>query len=88
MRIDTPYDATRDCLYGSSLQTEWKGWHAFRRGLASNLNRLGIDDSVTQAILRHSDMSNHATVLHSDHSPGRAGCDAEIVRGVFGPERR
>jgi len=35
----------------------WLGWHGFRRGLASNLNRLGIDDSVIQAILRHSDIS-------------------------------
>jgi hypothetical protein len=26
----------------------------FRRGLASNLNRLGVDDSVIQRILRHS----------------------------------
>ena len=30
------------------------GWHGFRRGLASNLNRLGVDDSVIQRILRHS----------------------------------
>ena len=35
----------------------WLGWHGFRRGLASNLNRLGVDDSVIQAILRHSDVS-------------------------------
>lgn len=33
---------------------EWHGWHGFRRGLASNLNRLGVDDSVIQHILRHS----------------------------------
>jgi len=33
---------------------EWRGWHACRRGLASNPNRLGIDDSVIQCILRHS----------------------------------
>ena len=32
----------------------WYGWHGFRRGLASNLNRLGVDDSVIQRILRHS----------------------------------
>ena len=32
----------------------WHGWHRFRRGLASNLNRLGVDDSVIQRILRHS----------------------------------
>jgi Sigma-70, region 4 len=24
----------------------WHGWHGFRRGLASNLNRIGVDDSV------------------------------------------
>jgi len=33
---------------------EWRGWHAFRRGLATNVNRLGVDDSVIQRILRHS----------------------------------
>jgi integrase len=32
----------------------WVGWHGFRRGLASNLNRLGVDDSIIQSILRHS----------------------------------
>jgi integrase len=32
----------------------WHGWHGFRRGLASNLNRLGVDDFVIQRILRHS----------------------------------
>ena len=31
----------------------WHGWHAFRRGLATNLHRLGVDDKTTQAILRH-----------------------------------
>jgi len=36
---------------------EWHGWHAFRRGLATNLNRLGVDDKVIQAILRHSNIT-------------------------------
>jgi len=35
----------------------WKGWHAYRRGLATNLKRLGVDDNVIQAILRHEDVS-------------------------------
>jgi len=35
---------------------EWHGWHAFRRGLATNLHALGISDIVIQAILRHSDV--------------------------------
>jgi integrase len=36
---------------------EWRGWHAFRRGLATNLNRVGVDDSVIQRILRHSNVA-------------------------------
>jgi integrase len=35
----------------------WCGWHAFRRGLATNLNRLGVDDSVIQRILRHDNVA-------------------------------
>ena len=38
----------------NNVLPEWRGWHAFRRGLATNLNRLGVDDSVIQRILRHS----------------------------------
>lgn len=36
---------------------KWHGWHAFRRGLATNLHALGVDDKTIQAILRHSNMS-------------------------------
>lgn len=32
----------------------WHGWHSFRRGLATNLHALGVDDKTIQAILRHS----------------------------------
>ena len=35
---------------------KWYGWHAYRRGLASNLKELGIDDLVIQRILRHGDV--------------------------------
>jgi integrase len=35
---------------------EWHGWHAFRRGLATNLHTLGVDDKTIQAILRHSNV--------------------------------
>lgn len=35
----------------------WHGWHAFRRGLASNLSALGVPDNVIQQILRHGDVS-------------------------------
>ncbi|MCL5671407.1 MAG: tyrosine-type recombinase/integrase [Acidobacteria bacterium] len=36
---------------------EWHGWHAFRRGLATNLHRLGVPDKTIQAILRYSNLS-------------------------------
>ena len=39
---------------------EWHGLHACRRGLGSNLYRLGASDKVCQSILRH---SNVATTL-------------------------
>lgn len=35
---------------------EWHGWHAFRRGLATNLHLLGVRDKDIQAILRHSNV--------------------------------
>lgn len=36
---------------------KWKGWHCFRRSLASNLYSLGIKPKVIQAVLRHSDLA-------------------------------
>ena len=35
---------------------QWHGWHSFRRGLATNLHALGVDDKTIQAILRHSNV--------------------------------
>jgi len=35
----------------------WYGWHAFRRGLATNLHRLRVQDEIIQRILRHSNVS-------------------------------
>jgi integrase len=35
----------------------WRGWHAARRGLGTNLHRLGVPPLVIQRILRHSNVS-------------------------------
>lgn len=35
----------------------WHGWHAFRRGLATNLHQLGVQDKIIQRILRHSNVA-------------------------------
>jgi integrase len=40
---------------------EWHGWHAFRRGLATNLYRLGVPDKTIQMILRHANVSTTQT---------------------------
>jgi integrase len=48
-------DVIRPALKGSGV--EWHGWHALRRGLATNLHELGVQDKVIQAILRHSDVA-------------------------------
>jgi integrase len=37
-----------------SVGLKWYGWHAFRRGVASNLYALGCDDLIVQRVLRHS----------------------------------
>lgn len=39
---------------------QWQGWHAARRGLGSNLYRLGVPPMVIQRILRHSNVSTTA----------------------------
>jgi integrase len=42
----------------------WKGWHAFRRGLATTLYQLGILDKEIQGILRHSNVAiTHASYI-------------------------
>ena len=48
-------DVIRPALEKNDLK--WHGWHAFRRGLASNLHRLRVSDKVIQQILRHANVS-------------------------------
>ena len=36
---------------------EWKGWQAYRRGLATNLKELAVPDTTIQSILRHGNVS-------------------------------
>lgn len=43
-------------LFELDKSLAWHGWHAFRRGLATNLHALRVDDKTIQAILRHSNV--------------------------------
>ena len=39
------------------IKDGWFGWHAFRRGLGTRLNKMGVDDKEIQSILKHADIS-------------------------------
>ena len=57
------------------LGARWKGWHAFRRGLATNLFGLGVPAEVAQTILRHANVSTtrtHYIVLESQQAGSSA----------------
>lgn len=60
-----------DALTRKAIQPEleanriaWYGWHAFRRGLASNLYAMGAQDILVQRVLRHSNRACHSRLLH------------------------
>jgi integrase len=40
-----------------AISIQWHGWHAFRRGAATNLKAIGVDDLTISQILGHSDVS-------------------------------
>ena len=60
----------------------WKGWHAYRRGLATNLKRLGVDDNVIQAILRHEDIgttqSSYIKMARPDVTAAMKSLEAKV----------
>jgi len=53
---DEHRDADHKYVRDSSRPT-WHGFHAFRRGLATNLSALGIPAEIIRLILRHSDVA-------------------------------
>ena len=66
----------------------WHGWHAFRRGLATNLRELGIPDDVIQRILRHSDIGTtqrfYAKTLTKTVRKAMAKLDRQLIRDKSG----
>jgi hypothetical protein len=46
-------------------------WHGFRRGLAPNLNRFGVDDSMVQRVLGRSNVATYRTTTSKPHRPMR-----------------
>jgi len=72
-------DVIRPALKGSGV--EWQGWHALRRGLATNLHELGVPDKIIQAVLRHSNVA----VTQRCYIKAR---DPETLRGMRKLERK
>jgi integrase len=60
-----------------AIHLPWHGWHAFRRGLASNLYAMGAPDKVVQRILRHS--RPHVTKERYIIQIGTTGSDSRCV---------
>ena len=54
---------------------KWNGWHAFRRGLATNLHDMGVPTKVIQRICRHADEAT--TKKHYIHAT-----DPGVRRGM------
>jgi integrase len=51
------YDMGRATIKPAIAPITWRGWHALRRGLASNLFELGADDLTVMRVLRHASVT-------------------------------
>ena len=79
-----------DALVGEVIQPAleaekipWYGWHAFRRGLATNLHRLGVSDKVLQQILRHANVTTTINIYVKMVTQDAEDCDEEVGNEVF-----
>jgi integrase len=63
---------------------EWHGWHAARRGLGTNLYRLGVPEKTIQAILRHANVSTTNTYYIKSASDDTRVAMAKLEKLVIG----
>jgi|SRR5438552_3521415 len=77
---------------GDERLPRWHGWHAARRGLGTNLYRLGVPDKVIQAILRHSNVNVTLGYYIKPQTPDVVAAmgrfEAEIAAHDFGDTNR
>ena len=74
-KLESEHDARRDHEYKrNDILPVWRGWHGFRRGVATNLNRLGVPDKIIQRVLRHSDVAiTQAAHIKPEDKDSKAG---------------
>ncbi len=65
---------------------EWHGWHAARRGLGTNLYRLGVPEKTIQAILRHANVSTTNTYYIKSAAADTRAAMAKLEQLVIGNE--
>jgi len=65
---------------------EWHGWHAARRGLGTNLYRLGVPEKTIQAILRHANVSTTNTYYIKSAADDTRAAMAKLEQLVIGDE--
>jgi hypothetical protein len=65
---------------------EWHGWHAARRGLGTNLYRLGVPEKTIQAILRHANVSTTNTFYIKSTADDTRAAMAKLECLVIGNE--
>ena len=65
---------------------EWHGWHAARRGLGTNLYRLGVPEKTIQAILRPANVSTTNTYYIKSAADDTRAAMAKLERLVIGNE--
>ena len=70
------------------LLPEWHGWHAARRGLGTNLYRLGVPEKSIQAILRHANVSTTNTYYIKSAADDTRVAMAKLERLVIGNEQQ
>lgn len=63
---------------------EWHGWHAARRGLGTNLYRLGVPEKTIQAILRHANVSTTNTYYIKSAADDTRVAMAKLEKLVIG----
>jgi len=56
----------------------WRGWHAARRGLGTNLYRLGVPEKNDSSNPSPCERLDHGNVLHQDGCGGHTSSDGEI----------
>jgi integrase len=61
---------------------EWHGWHAFRRGLATNLHELGVDDLTIQRICRHDDVATTQRHYVKTRDAGRKAAMQKLEKAI------